>query len=102
MKLQDKFPLVKMSWDECDAWGSCMGWAFQCAAALTIAGEDVPEHWKYRHAPCHNELNEMEDWEAIEITRAVEAGTIEWEDVVWLGNLLVRYADNLERQGRSY
>jgi hypothetical protein len=90
-------------WDNGDKFGSCMAWAFGCADALYIAGEDVPEEWQYQPGVFATTLHEtLEDnWEAKAFTEMVEVGEFTWDDVRQRGNALLRYRDILEARCES-
>lgn len=86
-----------------DTWGASMGALFGICDALRVAGEDIPASWQYRPGMgASDELSPDEDYEAIVITEAVDAGALTWDDVRRAGDVLNRYTHILERAGRSY
>lgn len=93
---------VRSRRDTGDLWGSTMGEWFGIASSLYVTGNEVPEHWQYRHGIASADDIRTEDL---------------WPDVYWLdevenvgdvaaitrvGDVLARYADLLERKGVSY
>lgn len=93
-----KIDLLVLGWDNGDKFGSTMAWAFGVADALELAGQEIPEVWKYRPGAC----GPSPSIESDEITEHVKAGIVTWEEVRELGNALIRYRKILGERGEDY
>lgn len=63
------------SWD--DDWGSALGWAFPCCAALEYLGEPIPGDWGYR-ASVAGAAGDLTDdsYETVEVVTLLGLGTV--------------------------
>jgi hypothetical protein len=88
---------VRLSWDEGEPFGSCMGWHFAIAHILHH-GEDAPVEWEFRHGDGCSGINYEEDMIIYHlIHRDVSA-----EDMINVGNVLARYRVWLGLAGKDY
>lgn len=79
-----------------DSWGNVMAWWFSIADHLTFNSDlYVPDSWEYRPSPL-GPSNDPDDY----VTNVLN----ETDDNLLLkfGNILERYARNLERHGKNY
>jgi len=99
---------LRATWDNGDAWGSCVGAHFSIADVLYVIGEDIPDEWQYRQPntttrvrdAIYNEDNG--DWLAADLLESYYTNLITGDDLRHTGNVLSRYSDMLNAAGRSY
>lgn len=82
-----------------DAYGTTGSWGFAIADFLADSGAEVPAHWEYRQGLAGTDTD---TYEYQTLTELHENGHASIEDITHLGNVLLRYSEILQHQGRSY
>ena len=92
---RDNLKEFRLMFDGGDPWGSTMHWWFTVADELYHREGYTPEHWQFKPSP----LGPSNDPDDYATTACAETGA---NALVFVGNVLTRYARRLERAGLSY
>lgn len=78
-----------------DEWGWCLGWLFAvCDTLLFDRNEEVPAHWEFRPSPMGKSSDD--EW------RDEVLGDMSNSQLLYVGEVLHRYSNNLRRMGKDY
>lgn len=85
-----------------DPWGDTMGMFFAVADVLYhLTAEAIPNSWEYIHGLGCTGVD-PESWPDSEVAELYEAGHVTADDLLYVGNVMDRYAGWLHAAGQSY
>lgn len=91
-----------------DPWGSAIGLMFDICETLThrddsIGEWDVPGEWEFRHSSICDGTHVAEEYIYFtELTELLDDEKVTHDDIIHFGNVLQRYCQIAEANGRSY
>lgn len=81
-----------------DPYGTAMRWVGAIADVMVSEGEPVPGEWQYRPGASVD----TESYEYETVSTSWLSGYIDIDDITFAGNVLSRFLDYCEMNGRSY
>ena len=84
-----------------DVWGTCMMHWFGVANALYVHGAHIPAEWEYRPGWLVNE-SDITDWPESYYHEELALGRMTTAQLVYTGNVLMRWSRLLRHAGRDY
>lgn len=91
---------MRDTFDGGDAWGSVMAWHFAIADVMTeIDASRVPAEWEFSQSPFGANTEAYEYQSTLE---AMRDGGATLDDLIHAGNVLMRYAAQLQAAGQDY